>query len=179
MVMPKIYHYYGDQRRLWYAGARWRPFPPSIKTVAMNQLDGPQFERYFTVEYAPSCCLMMPRQAVEKVGLFDPYYYFYYDDWDLSARFRAAGYEILFVPPAHLWHKVSITTVNSDKPARYWLAMGQSSVRFFLRHKSLPVLLLHTAWFVLRETAKLKLNRISPYLQGVRDGLADQRKRNE
>ena len=175
MAMPKIYHYYGQPGRLWYAGARWRAFPPGIKTIAMNHPDGPRFSSYFNVEFAPSCCLIMPRLAIRKVGVFDPYYYFYFDDWDLSARFRAAGYDILFVPQAHLWHKVSVTTQKSDKPGRYWRAMGQSSVRFFLRHKSYPQLMMHSAWFVVREAAKLKFNRIPPFVQGVSAGLADHR----
>lgn len=178
MAMPKIYHFYGDQRRLWYAGARWRSFPPSIKTIGMDQPDGPAFEHYFTVEYAPSCCLLMPRQALEKVGSFDPAYYFYFDDWDLSARFRAAGYEILFVPRAHLWHKVSVSTQKSEKPARWWQAMGKSSVRFYLQHYSRGILFAYTAWFALRETAKLKFNRVPAYLAGVREGLAERPERN-
>lgn len=177
MAMPKIYHYYGDRRRLWYAGARWRPFPPGIKTIGMDQPDGPRFDQYFNVEFAPSCCLLIPRAAIQKVGQFDPGYYFYFDDWDLSARFRAAGYEILFVPQAHLWHKVSVTTQKSEKPGRWWRSMGKSSVRFYLQHYSLPILLMHTAWFVLREAAKLKFNRIPAFTAGVADGLAEHRKR--
>ena len=65
--------------------------------------------------------------------MFDPGYFFYFDDWDLSVRYRSAGFKIYFIAGAHLWHKVSISTQKGDKPERWWRVMGESSVRFYLR----------------------------------------------
>jgi GT2 family glycosyltransferase len=173
MVMPKIYNYYGEPNRLWCAGAKWQLIPPRIKQIGANAPDGPRYSKPFTVEYAPSCCLLIRSKVLEEVGAFDPSYYFYFDDWDLSARIRAAGYGILFVPQAHLWHKVAVTTRKSEKPTKWWFVMGQSSVRFYLQHKSPTVLTLHTLWFVVREIIKLKLSRVLPFLFGVANGLAE------
>ncbi|MDP1547601.1 MAG: glycosyltransferase family 2 protein [Anaerolineales bacterium] len=173
MTTPKIYHYYGDRQRIWCVGAKWRPFPPSVKTIGSDAPDGPKFQRYINLEYATSCCLMMSRESLEKVGLFDPGYYLYYDDWDLSTRYRTAGYEILFVPTAHLWHKVSVSTQKTAKKTKPWFFMGKSSARFYLKYKPPVILGLHTAWFALREAAKLRFYRIPPFLFGVASGLAD------
>lgn len=173
MAMPKIFHYYGNPNRLWCAGIKWYSFPPRIKYIGGDVMDGPQFSNISEIEYAPSCCLLMNSAALQKVGLFDPKYYFYYDDLDLSARFWAAGYKVLFVPQAHLWHKVSVSTQKSDKPEKWWYAMGESSVRFFLRHKSPAALGGHTLWFMVREIIKLKFNRPGPFLFGVIGGLSE------
>ncbi|GAB4500574.1 MAG: hypothetical protein Fur0035_01140 [Anaerolineales bacterium] len=176
MVSPKIYHYYGDQTRIWCAGAKWQNFPPRIKLIGSNAADDARFQHEFTLPYVTSCCIMMPREALEKAGLFDPGYYFYYDDWDLSERYWRAGYEIWFAPAAHLWHKVSVSTQKTEKPEKWWFVMGRSSVRFYLQYKSRPIFFLYTLWFILRETVKMKpLKRALPYICGVGEGLAEWR----
>lgn len=173
ITIPKIYNYYGKPNRLWCVGAKWHRFPPRVKFAHADAPDGPQFNNIRSLEFAPSCCLLISREALKEIGLFDPNYYFYYDDWDFSARFRALGYKILFIPEAHLWHKVSASTMTSDKPGKWWFIMGQSSVRFFLRHKSPLVLGTHTIWFIFRESVKLKFNRVFAYIFGVVGGLAN------
>jgi GT2 family glycosyltransferase len=166
MAMPKIYHYYGDRTRLWCPGAYWRRFPPTVKMIA-DVPDGPAYNRLQPIEFAPSCCLLISRGALEKAGRFDTGYFFYFDDWDYSIRLRRAGFTILFVPEAKLWHKVSVSTQKSDKPARWWRIMGQSTVRYYLRYTNLPTLLLFAGWFAVRETVTGKLGRVLPFLEGV------------
>jgi GT2 family glycosyltransferase len=173
MVSPKIYHYYGDRTRLWCAGARWAAFPPRIKLIGSNAMDGAMFQKDFKLPYATSCCILMSRDAIQKAGLFDPNYYFYYDDWDLSARFWATGYEIWFIADAQMWHKVSMSTQKAEKPDRWWYIMGRSSVRFYLQYKRAWMLVGYTVYFALREAAKLKFRRIFPHFFGVAEGLAD------
>jgi GT2 family glycosyltransferase len=167
VAMPKIYHYYGDRTRLWCAGARWRRFPPGVKMIGSGARDGPRFSTERDIDYAPSCCLLLRRAALEQVGFFDTGYFFYNDDWDFSARVREGGYRIRFVPAAKMWHKVSISTQKSDKPARWWHVMGQTTVRFYLRHATPWVCFQFTAWFVMRELIKLNFKRIPPFLAGV------------
>lgn len=174
IISPKIYHYYGDQTRLWCVGAKWQNFPPCIKLIGSNSADRAEFQREFSLPYVTSCCIMMPRAALEKAGLFDPNYYFYYDDWDLSERYWRAGYEIWFSPRAKIWHKVSISTQKTEKPEKWWFVMGRGSVRFYLQHKSPLILTLYTIWFILRETLKLKFSTHAlPYICGVGEGLAE------
>jgi GT2 family glycosyltransferase len=170
MAMPKLYHYYGDRTHLWCPGAYWRPFPPEVK-MSVDIADGPPFDTLHPIDYAPSCFLLIRREALEKVGGFDTGYFFYYDDWDFSVRMRKAGYTILFVPEAKLWHKVSVSTQKSDRPAQWWRILGKSTVRFYLRHVTPLALCLFSGWFVIRESIKLKFTRIPPFLSGVWEGL--------
>lgn len=170
MAMPKIYHYYGDQRRLWCPGAYWRRFPPEVK-MQVEVRDVPRFNVLREIDYAPSCCLLIGREALEQVGRFDTGYFFYYDDWDLSIRLRKAGYRILFVPDAKLWHKVSVSTQKSERPAQWWRVMGRSTVLFYLRHATPWALFLFITWFMVRESLKLQFGRIPPFLIGLLQGL--------
>jgi GT2 family glycosyltransferase len=174
VVLPKIYYY--DRRNvIWCAGARWRPWPPEFKMTGREHRDGPQYGQMCDIDCAPSCCLLVERKAVEKAGMFDPKYFFYYDDWDFTERMRENGYRILFVPQAKMWHKVAASTQKSDKPARWWFVYGQSSVRFYLAHRTPMILFINNVWFLIREIIKLKFGRLFPYLAGVCNGLAQHR----
>ena len=171
IVMPKIFHYYGDQSRLWCTGARWRRFPPSVKMMGTNSKDSQRWSKVQVLDYAPSCTLMIRAQALTKVGGFDEKFFFYNDDWDFSLRVRQAGYTILFHPNAILWHRVSASTQNSEKPKKWWYILGFSTTRFYLKHIGRTALTVYTLWFVAREFIKLKPNRILPFLQGTVEGL--------
>lgn len=165
--MPKIYHYFGDRTRLWCTGAYWRKFPPTVKMMGVNTRDSHRFSNIREIEYAPSCCLLIRREVLEKVGYFDTGYFFYYDDWDFSVRTRKAGFSIWFIPTANVWHKVSMSTQKSKKPGRWWYILGKSTVRYYLRHSTPEALGLYIGWFVIREFIKLKPHRIPPFLSGV------------
>ncbi len=45
------------------------------------------------------------RSALDKVGLFDERLFMYYEDTDLSWRFRRAGWQISFAEGATVWHR--------------------------------------------------------------------------
>ncbi|MCL4458356.1 MAG: glycosyltransferase family 2 protein [Chloroflexi bacterium] len=170
ILMPKIY-YYGGQERIWSAGARRRLFPPGIVFLGLNALDGPRYASLREIAYAPSCGLLVRRRVFERVGGFDPGYFMYYDDWDFCERVRQANHKIIYVPQAKMWHKVSLSTQRGRQPARWWYVMGQSSVRFHLRHRGLVELGFNTLWVVLRELAKRNFKGALSYLAGIGRGL--------
>ena len=172
VLMPKIFHFYGDQSRIWCAGARWRRFPPGVKLIGADAADSPAWGKVVELEFAPSCVLLITRQALSEAGSFDPQYFFYQSDWDFSARMREKGYQILFVPTARMWHKVSISTQKGDRPARYWFTMGSGSVAFYLRHSSPAVLVGSSIWFTVREAVRLKWAKVLPFWAGLVYGLA-------
>lgn len=167
MFMPKIHHYYGDRSRLWCVGAYWRRFPPDVKMMALDAPDAPRYHRSGPLEFAPSCTLLIATKALAQIGGFDDGYFFYYDDWDFSARLRQAGLGIRYVHDALIYHKVSVSTVKTERPARWWETMGRSSVRFYRKHSDTVSLAAMTAWFAARETAKRLPSRVPPYLRGV------------
>lgn len=167
MFMPKIHHYYGDRTRVWCIGGRWRRFPPDVKMMAYNVPDSPRYARSFPLQYAPSCTLLISTRALAEVGAFDDGYFFYYDDWDFSARLRQAGFGIRYVHDAIIYHKVSVSTQHSDRPTQWWETMGRSSVRFYRKHSNTLSLAIMTAWFTARELAKGKPARVPAYLRGV------------
>ena len=56
-------------------------------------------------EHVPGCNLAIRRQALERIGGFDPQFRAAGDDVDLCWRLREAGHTVGFVPGAQVWHR--------------------------------------------------------------------------
>lgn len=172
VAVPKIV-YYDDPQRIWAAGARWRAFPPGVKFIGLDQPDGPRFDNPVEIQFATSCCLMLRTDALKVIGLFDPTYIFYYDDWDLALRVRQHDYKLMFVPQARLRHKVAVTTRKADRSGYYSSVQGRASVYFYLRYIGWTALTTMTAWIVLRDLLAGQWRNVLPYLRGVWQGLRE------
>lgn len=48
--------------------------------------------------------MIIPRKAIEKVGMFDEEYFFYGEDLDWCWRFREAGYKLMYTPITKIIH---------------------------------------------------------------------------
>lgn len=117
ILVPKIYFYPGTEfhnerykknergKVLWYAGGKidWKNVLASHKGV--DEVDFGQHDKELETSFATGCCIIFPREILEKVGGFDDNYYLYFEDIDLSMRVKKLGYRIYFVPEAILWHK--------------------------------------------------------------------------
>jgi len=66
------------------------------------------------------------------VGLFDPAYRMYYEDADLSARVRRAGYRVVVEPRAKVWHLVSASAGRQAPLSCY--QKTRYRVRFYRQH---------------------------------------------
>jgi len=58
--------------------------------------------------------------ALRETGLFDPAYFAYLEDVDLSLRIRARGYRIITVPASRAYHKVSATAGENSPLKNYF-----------------------------------------------------------
>lgn len=66
--------------------------------------------------------------ALRKAGLFDPKYFIYLEDVELSMRIWDAGYRIVTVPGARVYHKFAATMVEQSYRKNY--LMGRNRLRF-------------------------------------------------
>lgn len=64
-------------------------------------------EREFPYEIfsAYGACFLARRSVIEKVGLFDPDYFAYFEETDLCHRIWLAGYKIMILPSVLIYHK--------------------------------------------------------------------------
>lgn len=106
------YEYHSDSytpeergRVIWYAGGSidWRNLYSFHRGV--DEVDRGQFDAQDSSEFATGCCVLISREVLETVGLFDPAYFLYLEDVDLSIRAQRRGYALTFCPQAKVWHK--------------------------------------------------------------------------
>ena len=128
---PKIYHRQPADK-IWYAGARRRQGVLAAETIGRSQIDRGQFESVQVVDYVFGAAMFVRRQVFETIGLFDEGYFLYLEDLDFCLRAQDAGFDLLFVPQAHIWHTVSASTAN-DLPTRRYHQI-QSTVLFLRKH---------------------------------------------
>lgn len=99
-----------DPERVWYAGAS---FDPRRGYNGRHRgLGRPAAEFTESVETDRACgaAMLIPRGALETLGLFDEELFAYWEDAEWSLRARRAGLPIRVVPAARVRHKVSATT---------------------------------------------------------------------
>jgi len=106
---PLIY-YAAPSARIWYAGGRLSVPLAHAAHRGLRTLDHGQYRSVEPTGYLTGCCLLATRAAWEKVGRLDERYFLYAEDSDWSLRARQAGFRLLFVPTARLWHRVSASS---------------------------------------------------------------------
>ncbi len=72
--------------------------------------DGPATRRRRALQTASFCCLLMPSQAFRDAGPLDERFFMYYEETDLLRRAAKAGYELLYVPDAVVYHRESASS---------------------------------------------------------------------
>ncbi len=107
MVSPKIY-YFKPPDRLWWAGGTYNPWVGIPKHLGWKKIDGGQFDKNRTIDWATGCVLLLRCEALREAGLFDEQIFGNGEDLDLSLRMRKLGYVVAYVPTAKVWHREGI-----------------------------------------------------------------------
>ena len=177
MVAPKIY--YADPPDLiWSVGGDCHPWLLEMTHKGDRERDRGQWDRVIERDFLVGCALLLSRRLLADVGMFDMLYHpIYYEDVDLCLRARRAGYRLLLVPQARMWHKVSASGGGADSPRERYL-MARNSVRYFRKHVRGARWLAVVPWRLgsaIKTVGRLILRGNSEsamsYLRGLRDGL--------
>ena len=115
-----------------------RLFPKSrlFGRYYMGYLDVNEANR---IEAISGACMMLRREALDRVGLLDEDFFMYGEDIDLSYRILQGGYHNYFLPVRMLHYKGESTVKNSY---RYVYTFYQAMRLFFRKHYS------HYSWVI-------------------------------
>jgi len=111
-----------------------RPFP-TLSSLVCKAL-GAEPKRYYEIgdesispDWIGGMFMLLRRDAFAAVGGFDARYHLYYEDVDLCARLRLAGYDIRLVPSASVVH---LARRQSRRHIKYLLWHLRSMTRYIL-----------------------------------------------
>ena len=113
ITVPKIY-YFEPNDMIWFAGGEMFWNRGESRHAGNFETDRGQFNEEKIIGYAPTCCMLIHRSVIEKIGYEDETLFMYFDDTDLCVRINDAGFKIKYVPSAVMWHKVSSSGGGMD-----------------------------------------------------------------
>ena len=103
VVGPMVYHH-DEPDVIQSAGGMLGPNWISIH-LAKNEKDVGQFNQPHGVDWISGCAIMVRRAAIERVGMIDARFFYYWEETEWCIRIGRAGWKILHVPDAKIWHK--------------------------------------------------------------------------
>jgi len=92
LLSPVIY--LGDSNRVWFSGGEidW------IRMRAKHQND------IVDTEYITGCAMLIKKNVFKTIGLLDEKFFLYYEDVDFSYRAKKAGFGLMIIPNAKVYH---------------------------------------------------------------------------
>jgi GT2 family glycosyltransferase len=107
-------------------------------SVRRQQLQGWDHRTPRDVASLSACYLLIARQALSRVGGFDPQFFLYFEDTDLCYRIRDAGYVVRYVPVSSIIHfEGGSSRTHHLSPAG--LGASVNSARYFARRYLGPI----------------------------------------
>jgi GT2 family glycosyltransferase len=125
IVGPLIY-YFDQPERVWSAGGviDWRR--GNTYLLGLNEPDKGQFgSTSRPVDFVTGCALLIKLPVIEQVGLLDPRFFAYYEETEWCARVARAGFKILLVPQARIWHKISVVAREASPQVHYYMTRNR------------------------------------------------------
>ncbi len=101
---PKVLQY-PETEKIYYAGARIDLMRGIAVHTEMHRHDGAVDHRPGPTGPVCGCSMLIRKETLQRIGLFDPAFFAYFEDTDLSLRATAAGEGCYYVPQAVLYHK--------------------------------------------------------------------------
>jgi hypothetical protein len=92
------------------------------------------------VDWVPGAFMIMRREALAKVGIFDPRFFLYYEETDLCRRVKAAGYQVSYWPDVVVTHiggesgKQLRSLTASKAASRVQLWRMRSTLLYYRKH---------------------------------------------
>lgn len=72
------------------------------------------------VQSASGCCMLIKREAVEKIGLLDEKFFAYYEEADFCLRAKRNDFKVVVARDAKVWHKIN-KTLGSKTYQEYYI----------------------------------------------------------
>ncbi len=153
----------------WYCG-RWTNATYQVTT------DPAEGERWMQETQANIClvgtAMLVSRQLVERIGLFDEALFAYWEDNDISRRSAAAGFRNVVVPQARVRHQGGdVLHQPSERPPYYFYYMVRNEL--LLMRKMGEILMPRQVYWALRRSWMLhaRLASLTAQRRALRRGV--------
>jgi len=125
VTCPMIY-YYDLPETIWSAGGSIDWSRGSTGMIGIDEEDKAQFGPHpRSVDFVTGCAILARRVVWEKARLLDDKFFMYYEETEWCVRARRAGFEIMHIPAAMVWHKISVAQRAASIPTYYYMTRNR------------------------------------------------------
>lgn len=112
-------------------------------TEYINPLDS--HNKTAAVDWLSGSCMMLRKQALEVVGLFDEDFFMYCEDVDICRRMKLLGWKVVYYPEAIIYHTIGRSSSQNKINAviERHKSMWTYYKKYFNRHKARDIII----WF--------------------------------
>lgn len=111
ITVPQI-NYYNEPHKIWSAGGTISKIRGS-GFAETNTWENKVERKDKSVSFVSGCCMLIKKEVIKKVGMFDEMFFLYVEDTDLCFRVLKAGYSINVVSKTKIYHKIKGSTRNN------------------------------------------------------------------
>lgn len=122
---PMIY-FYDAPDTIWSiaGGINWKT--GTTYMIGLYESDNGQYGTTpQTADFITGCALLVRREVWEKVGLLDDNFFIYYEETEWCVRAGRAGYKLVYIPEAMMWHKIPLEARASSAWAYYYMTRNR------------------------------------------------------
>ena len=118
---------------IWWQGGRFNKWlSPSYLHQGENRLAADKSCQ--ETDWVSGCATFIPMEIYQKIGLYDPSFFIWCEEWDFSIRARKCGINLRIAPNAIVYHKVG-KSLGIISPLTFFYAFRNMCI---LRKKYLP-----------------------------------------
>lgn len=153
IVGPMVYHY-DEPEYIQSGGGMLGPYWQSIH-LAKDERDRGQLKENHAVEWISGCAIMVRREVIEQVGMIDARFFYYWEETEWCLRAGKAGWRIVHVPAARLWHK-GVQRNYEPKPSLFYYST-RNRLLMIAKHRAPLKVWFHALAEILRTLASWTL----------------------
>ena len=171
VISPKIY-YFDNKDMIWSAGGEIKWNRGYTIQYGMNEIDKGQFNERKDIDFATGCCMLIPKNIVNEIGLMPEEYFLYFEDTDYCVKIKKAGYQIIYEPEAFMYHKVSATTGGEDnKNYVYYFSRNRLEFNKKYNRNKIYYFYILLSWMkkIIVWAIRGRYELISSLVQGIKD----------
>lgn len=153
IVGPMVYH--ADNPDVIQSAGGWIDHHWQAGHKGQNDPDKGQFAEPHPVAWVSGCAIMVRREVIEQLGMLDEHFFYYWEETEWCVRTRRAGWKIMHVPQARLWHKgVQIDYRPGPNVAYY---NTRNYLMMLRKHEAPPTVRLRAWYRILRTYTSMSI----------------------
>jgi GT2 family glycosyltransferase len=150
VVGPKIYFYDFKGRKdvISFIGEALIMWKGETIRYGEGEVDRKQYDNTIEMDKIEGSCMLIKKDLLQNVGLFDLRYFTYWEDTDLCIRAYRKGYRVLYAPKARIWHKIAKSSGGMSGPHHIYIYyMTRNRFLFMKQHATKQHLLSFLLYF--------------------------------